>query len=623
MVARPLRIGAARFRTVVERGCRRGAGAASNGRVTDPDALLPAGTDPATVTATFCATLVDEWVRAGITDVVVAPGSRSTPMALALAARTELALHVHHDERAAAFVALGLGLASGRPAVVLTTSGTAAVELHPAVVEAHQAGVPLLVVTADRPPELRDVGAPQTVDQTRLFGGSVRWFAEPGPPVAAAVGSWRSLGARAVAEATHGTGGPGPVHLNLGFREPLVGSSAPLPPGRADGGPWHTSGGARLALARAGSDRLASLLDADRGVIVAGEGCGDPAAVLALAGATGWPVLGDARSGCRLAGHPVVAHADAVLRHGATADALCPDVVLRLGALPASKVLATWLAASGATQVVVEPHGRWIDPDRTAHHVLHADPTAVTTALARTVARPGREDWMGRWVEAEAAASEAIDAVLGGHPEATEPGTARTVVAALPEAATLVVSSSMPVRDVEWYGAVATGPGAGPRVLANRGANGIDGVVSTAVGVALAARPVGTPTVVLVGDVAFLHDTNALLGLADRGVDLTIVVVDNDGGGIFSFLPQAGALAAERFEQLFGTPHGVDPAALAAAHSVTTEEVGGADDLASVLVAALGRGGVTVVRVPTDRAANVVLHDELHAAVAAALARLT
>ncbi|MEZ5178991.1 MAG: 2-succinyl-5-enolpyruvyl-6-hydroxy-3-cyclohexene-1-carboxylic-acid synthase [Acidimicrobiales bacterium] len=586
--------------------------------MSDPtDPSDPIADASVTVTATFCATLVDEWVRSGVTDAVVAPGSRSTPLALALASRPELRVHVHLDERAAGFVALGLGLASGRPAVVLTTSGTAAVELHPAVVEAHQAGVAMLAVTADRPPELFDVGAPQTVDQLHLFGRSVRWFAAPGPPSTEAAGSWRSLAARAVLEATEHPTGPGPVHLDLSFREPLVGAPGPLPEGRPDGAPWHRAGGHRVAVDRLGTARLTELLDADRGVIVAGADAGDPGAVVALAAATGWPVLADPRSGCRLDHPSVVAHADALLRHESTATALRPDVVLRLGAPPASKVVGAWLAGSRARQVAVDAHGRWFDADRTAHHVLHADPTAVVTALARLVARPGSDPWAGRWSAAERAASAAVDEVLAGHPEPTEPAVARRLLAALPAGSTLVASSSMPVRDLEWFG----GRHPGVRVLANRGANGIDGVVSTAVGAALAARGTGSPTAVLVGDVAFLHDANALLGLLARDVDLAIVVVDNDGGGIFSFLPQADLLAADRFEQLFGTPHGVDLGLVAAAHGLVTIEPAGAADVDTALRAAVA-GGVQVVRVRTDRAANVEVHAELHAAVAAALEAL-
>lgn len=539
-------------------------------------------------------------------------------MALALTADDRLHVQVHHDERAAAFIALGLGLATGRPAIVLTTSGTAAVELHPAVVEAHQAGVPLIAVTADRPPELFDVGAPQTVDQTHLFGRSVRWFVEPGPPSWSTADTWRSLGARAVREAVDGPAGPGPVHLNLAFREPLVGEPSALPSGRPDGLPWHTGGGSRVAVERSGAQRLTELLDADRGVIVVGAGGGDPGAALALGEATGWPVVADPRSGARGAHRSVVAHADLLLRHRPTAETLRPDVVLRLGSPPVSKVVGAWLAASGARQVVVAAGARWSDPDRTAAHVHHGDPTAVATALARLVGQPRRADWAGAWETAEDAASAATDTVLGRHPEPTEPGVARTLLGALPEGATVMVSSSMPVRDIEWFG----GRHPGVRVLANRGANGIDGVVSTGVGAALGARESGRPTAVLIGDVALLHDSNALLGLADRGVDLTIVVVDNDGGGIFSFLPQATALEPARYELLFGTPHGVDLAALAAVHGIETVAPETATAVAGVIAASLAAGGVRLVLVRTDRAANVALHDEIYAEVATALASI-
>lgn len=575
-----------------------------------PDALE----DPGIVTSTFCATLVDEWIRAGIRHAVIAPGSRSTPIALALAGRDEMTIHVHHDERSAAFIALGLGRATGRPAVVVTTSGTAAVELHPAVVEAHRSAIPLLVVTADRPPELQDIGAPQTVDQTRLYGDAVRWFAEPGPPVQAAIGTWRSFASRSVIETVDHPTGPGPVHLNLGFREPLVAEPADPPPGRADGRPWHRSGGRRSVLDRSGTELLAELLDHPRGVIVAGEGAGDPATVLELADATGWPVLADPRSGCRLDHPAVVAHFDPILRVPEVAEELRPDAILRLGEPPASKVLDRWSTDSGAQQVVIGSDARWFDPERTAAAVLRVDPNAVGRALARILGHPRRADWGGRWETAEADAADAIDRVLDRRTGMTEPAAARNLCRTLGIDDTLIVSSSMPIRDVEWFGGRTAA-----RVDANRGANGIDGVLSTAVGAALAARGEHRRTAVLIGDVAFLHDANALIGLADRGVDLVIVVVDNDGGGIFSFLPQAERLAHDRFEQLFGTPHGVDIPALCAANGIGCRDLDGSGSPTAALRAALETGGVTVLRIRTDRAANVELHRELDEAVAAAL----
>jgi 2-succinyl-5-enolpyruvyl-6-hydroxy-3-cyclohexene-1-carboxylate synthase len=563
-----------------------------------------------TVAATFCATLADEWVRCGVTDVVIAPGSRSTPLALALSSRPELRVQVHHDERSAAFLALGLGLATGRPAVLLCTSGTAAANFHPAVIEAHLSDVPLVVCTADRPPELRDVGAPQTIDQNRLFTTSVRWYHDPGVPDAAMAGTWRSLAARAVVDACGPH--PGPVHLNLPFRDPLTGEAGELPPGRRDGGPWH-AGASRPG--QPGADELAAatrLLDGQRGLVVAGRGASDPAAVHRLAERLGWPVLAEPRSGCRIPAPTTVAAFDDLLRHPRFAADHVPEVVLRLGAPPASKVLAQWLAASGAAQVHVGGTG-WSDPEHTAALRLVADPGLVCDALAAgTLGGAAGTPWLARWRHAEERAQRAIATVLEAHREPTEPGTARRLLAAVPDGVTIVVSSSMPVRDLEWYAA----PRAGVRVVANRGANGIDGVVSTAVGVAVGS---GAPVVLLIGDVAFLHDANGLLGVTRRGVDLVVVVVDNDGGGIFSFLPQADVVDPVRFEQLFGTPHGVDPVALAAVHGVLGQRVDTEAALEPALAASLAAGGVHLVHVPTDRGTNVAVHAEVHRAVAAAL----
>ena len=591
---------------------------------------------PETTAATFCATLVDEWVRAGMTDAVIAPGSRSSPMALALEADGRLRLHVHHDERSASFMAVGLGLASGRPALVLTTSGTAAVELHPAVVEAHEAKVPLLVCTADRPPELHGVGAPQTVDQQHLYGGSVRLFLDPGVPDPTASASWRSIAADAYRRTVDRP--PGPVHLNLPFRDPLVGTAATLPPGRADGGPWHRPVVRTDALPIESLDALAAR--GARGVIVAGGGIDDAEGVQELSRALGWPVLADPRSGARVPAAYTVSHFDEILRVPALADRLRPEIVLRLGSLPASKVLGQWLAGLDAWQVGIEEDGTRYDPDRTLDGLIVAPPGAAAAELARSSSGSGREEddpdgagelrideglgegtsegWAGLWAHADAVAAEAIATVLAGHGEPTEPAVARDVVRALPDGAALVVSSSMPIRDVEWFAA----PSAGLQVLANRGANGIDGIVSTAVGVALARRQSGQPrrpTALLIGDVAFLHDTNGLLGAARRGIDLTIVLVDNDGGGIFSFLPQADALGRPEFERLYGTPHGVDLPGLIAAHGISCRIIERQLDVAPAVVAATKAGGVHVILVRTDRQANVAVHDEIHAAVAAAL----
>jgi 2-succinyl-5-enolpyruvyl-6-hydroxy-3-cyclohexene-1-carboxylate synthase len=576
-----------------------------------------AGRPSADVQATACATFVDEWVRAGVRHAVVAPGSRSTPLALALAADDRVTLEVFHDERSAAFAALGVGLATGVPAVLVCTSGTAATHLHAAVVEADLSAVPMLVCTADRPAELRDVGAPQTIDQTHLYGRSVRWFCDPGVPEAATAATWRSVAARAVVEATGAR--PGPVQLNLPFREPLVGVCAELPRGRPGGAPWHRRVAAR-SLARLGDD-LVTGLDAPRGVVVAGRGCGDPAAVAALAEATGWPVIADPRAGLDDSAEHVVACADAILRHAGFAADHRPDVVVRLGEPPASKVLAQWLAASGAHQVLVSATGAWHDPDRTAAVVLDADPTEVCVQLAARLRGATGTPWAARWARAEAVARQAIAVALeaSAAPGAalTEPVVARRVVEAVPAGGHLVVASSMPVRDVEWFGSRRPGR----RVHANRGANGIDGVVATGIGVALATA---APTVVLVGDVAFAHDQSSLTALARRGLALVVVVVDNGGGGIFSFLAQHDLVATDRFEQLFGTPHGTDVTTLAHAHGLVVVTCDDPAALAGALDAALdlaGRGpqAVVVHLTTVGRDANVAAHRRITDAVVAAL----
>jgi len=570
----------------------------------------------ADVQAAFCAVLADEWARAGVTEAVVAPGSRTTPLVLALDAEQRIRVHVVLDERSAGFVALGLGQAAGRPAVVATTSGTASVELHPAIVEASYAGVPLIAATADRPPELHQVAAPQTIDQEALFGGAVRWTCSPGVAELSSAGSWRSLASRCVAE----TGGraPGPVHINLAFREPLVGSGDDLviPSGRPSGAPWHDSAG---WLAGAAPDVVVDLLRCHagaRGLIVAGAGAGDASSLLAAADRLGWPVLADPRSGCRTAERPVIAAADALLRVPSVAG-WRPDVVLRVGAPWSSKVVNQWLGAlpSDVPQVLVDPQQAWRDPERTASHVLATDPEGLISAVVGGLPADsgGISEWYGSWLAAESAAREVFEAHLGasGPQSLSEPAVARAALAGLPDGGQLVVSSSMPIRDVEWYGA----PRPGIRVLANRGVNGIDGVLSTAIGVALAH---GRPTLALMGDLAFVYDAGAMVWIATREVALTVVVVDNDGGGIFSFLPQASTLESPVFERYWGTPHGLDLGALARAYGVDVLPVTGRSQL-DALVSDAAKPGVRVGIVRSDRAANVDTHDLLHASVAAAV----
>lgn len=572
---------------------------------------------------TFSATVVDEWCRAGIGHAVVSPGSRSTPLALSLAAESRMQVTVQLDERSAGFFALGIALASGEPVIVVTTSGTAAAELHPAVLEAHHARVPLIVCTADRPPELHDVGAPQTVRQRGLFAGALRYELDLPVPDAATRSCWRSFASRLACEATASPRGPGPVHLNVSFREPLGGEAGELPPGRSEGRPWHEVATARrLPDARS----LRHLVGkARRPLVVVGAGAGDAAVLQEAAARLGWPLLADPRSGCRSLGgeaETVVASADALLRAGQFRAAHRPDLVVRLGESWASKVLGSCLdewADDGIPQVLSDPYGEWRDSSRRVGVVVPAGGEETMSALAELA--PGAAGgWAAAWGEAEGKAQRAIEAFLaerGRAGELTEPAIARSLCAS-GDVGTVVASSSMPVRDVEWF---AAGREGFPRVLSNRGANGIDGVLSTTAGVATATAGV---VVGLVGDLAFLHDLSGLVEAREgpRRAGFGLVVVDNAGGGIFSFLPQAAELPRERFELLFGTPQLPDIAEIATACGLRTSEARSAADLLpglAELATAVSKGERSALVCRTDRRRNVAVHEELNAAVAAAL----
>jgi 2-succinyl-5-enolpyruvyl-6-hydroxy-3-cyclohexene-1-carboxylate synthase len=562
-------------------------------------------------TTAFARTLVDEWVRHGITDAVLAPGSRSAPLALALAADERIRLHVHLDERSASFFALGLARATGRPAPLLCTSGTAAANFLPAVLEAHHSRVPMIVCSADRPPELRDAGAGQTIDQLKLYGGAVRWFHEANvPDDRPGVGAeWRALASRSVAAAT---GVPvGPVHLNLPFREPLVPTGEELvdAPGRSDDRPWTATAPGVRAPSVGMLDALAHLVaDRPRGLIVAGYGAGVlPATLLRFAEVAGWPVLADPLSNCRVPG--TISTYDPVLRDPAFRDAHRPDVVFRIGGPLTNKVATQWLDAS-VDQVLVDPDGVWLDPLHAVGGRMEADAELLLGALADAIDVMVDDEWVGRWSRAEARARDAIDGLIEQWEEPFEGRIARDVVADAPEGTALVVASSMPVRDVESFAA----PREGVTFHANRGANGIDGFTSTVLGIA--AEHDG-PTVALSGDLCFLHDSNGLLGAARRGNDATFLVVDNDGGGIFSFLPQAEL--PEHFEEVFGTPQGVDLADLCSLHDVPVAHATTAAEVGPAVLDAVAAGGVRVVLVRTDREANVARHRDVWTAVAAAL----
>lgn len=561
-------------------------------------------------TTAFARTLVDELVRGGVRHAVVSPGSRSAPLALAIAGDDRLALHVVLDERTAGFVAVGIGRATGLPALVVTTSGTAAANLHPAVLEAHHGEVPIIVATADRPPELRGVGAPQTIDQMGLYGDAVRGAVDAEVPadVPDAAGRWRDLAARTVLAATGVR--PGPVHLNLPFREPLIPTGAPLvdAPGRPDGAPWVVRSEPERTPDPAAVTALADRVRSHpSGFLVLGAGARvRPESVATFSSASGWPVL--AEPTVAIGTVPAVDAIEALLRDEVVA-ADAPTTWLRVGGIPTIRVVFEWLDRT--TGVLVDASGVIRDPAGTVDQIVAADPDAVLTAVATALADHAPDhDWTLRWTARDAAARAAIDDCLDAGTERAEPRVARDVVQSVPGGGSLLVASSMPIRDV------ATFARRRPDVVvhSNRGVNGIDGFAGTALGIALATE---SPTVALTGDLGFLHDLGGLVASAGRAVDLALVVIDNAGGGIFSFLPQAAL--PDHFETLFGTPPAVDVGAVAAGFGFAVYEVASADGVRPAVANALEAGGVHVVRVRTDRVRNVADHRAVWAAVAGAL----
>ena len=562
----------------------------------------------------LAAVLVDELARSGVTDACLAPGSRSAPLAMALYADDRIRLHVRHDERSASFLALGIARATQRPVAVVCTSGSAAANFHPAVVEADAAGVPLLLLTADRPPELRGTGANQTIDQIKLYGAGVRWFCEVGTPDSEQAVYWRSVADRACGEARGALGGPpGPVHLNLALREPLVPPAGqdldPAHAGRADGGPWTATGDARRTPAADDVAWLAEQIQAtERGLLVVGDVSADPRPLQALAAAAGWPLVAEPQSGAR-GGPNAISSYDYLLRHPLFAGAHNPDLVVVVGRVGLSRPLLSWLSPD-VPQVLVDGHGAWRDPGRTLRRVITADPARAAGAVLDDLLSRDDSPWLASWRRAERVVRDAVDAVLDADDVVSEPRTARDLVAAVPAGAAMVVASSMPIRDLN----LTMRPRTGVRVLANRGTSGIDGFVSTAMGVAAAHSG---PVFALGGDLSALHDQNGFLPSPTGRPDLVVVVVNNDGGGIFSFLPQARF--PRGYETLFGTPHGVDFSDLARLHGLGFSRLRSAGELSDTVLAARARGGVQLVEVRTDRAANVDLHRRLEEAAFSAL----
>ena len=566
------------------------------------------------------AQLAGQLHRLGLRDACISPGSRSTPIALALARHGGIRVHVHLDERSSAFFALGVARASDRPVALVCTSGTAVANWLPAVVEASMSGVPLLLLSADRPPALRGAGANQTIDQVGIFGGYVRWSLDaPLPAPSPDAGrTWRALAAEAVERALGPQ--PGPVHLNLPFTEPLVSSGAtvdlgPELPARdgEDTPPAASPGAPDPALV----DELAGLVRAtERGLMLTGglRSPGEPGATSAiarLAEAAAWPLIAEPTSGARI-GPAALAMGALLLGAPGFATGHVPDLVIQFGSTPTSRA-ALAAAARARRLVVVTAPGTEADPGHAAWMTVRCDPAALAAALVeRLVPRP-ETAWRRAWSEADRLAANAVAAwmeELGDEP--FEGRVARDLAACLPEGATLFAGSSMPIRDLDGFML----PRTGLRVVGNRGASGIDGSVSTALGLAAGAAAQDPRTFALIGDLAFLHDAGALFWAAGRGHDLVIVVINNQGGGIFDLLDQS---RLPEHEALFSTPHGIDLAALTAAAGAGHRLVTRSRDLAPAVTAAGAAGGLQVVEVRTERRRNAELHRAVTAAVERAL----
>ncbi len=576
----------------------------------------------------FVGGFVDELVRSGVRHVSLAPGSRSTPLALLLRRHPGIRVWTHLDERSAAFFALGMSKSLREPVALLSTSGTAAVNFAPAIVEAYYARVPLVVLTADRPPELRGVGANQTIDQVRLYGSHVKWSVDMMLPETSpeALRYARATACRAAAIASADAAGP--VHINFPFREPLIPGDIPAVERNGanadDPAPFvRVEEAPRLPQPDSLAPLASELQQKERGLIVCGpqDDPGFPEAVTRLANELDIPILADPLSQVRCGPHhgPRIIDAyDAFLRDEEVSASLAPQIVLRFGAAPTSKALLLYLQRHAASrQVLIDSGDVWRDPILTADQRIHSDPRLFCEALSGALESSAQEtsSWTSRWREINQDARDALAHHLKQEHGCSEPGVFAELASLLPDGATLFAGNSMPVRDLD---SIVGGSERPIRFLANRGASGIDGVVSSALG---ASAVSDDPLVLVIGDLSFYHDMNGLLAAQRHELNATIILVNNDGGGIFSFLPQADD--DEHFEELFGTPHGLDFRHAAEMYGLPYRHVVDPAQFCAAVLESIGAPGVQLIEVRTDRRANVRLHQELWSAASSAVRSVT
>jgi len=599
--------------------------------------------DPVNPAYAYASAFVDELQRAGVRNVVICPGSRSTPLAIVFAAQPAIRTWMHVDERSAAYFGLGMAKQLHQPVALLCTSGTAAANFLPAVVEAKLTHVPLLVLTADRPHELRDNGAPQSIDQNRLYGTYVKWFVEVALPEAtnAALRYIRTIAVRAAALTQAIPAGP--VHLNIPFREPLTPEPIPDQPlpqvtqrdlvawqGRPNNAPYVE---VRTALPGAlTATTIAYMMDlvhkARRGLIIVGPN-DDPLLaepLVRLAQHLGYPILADPLSQLRCGDHDqsiVISSYDAFLRIDSFIESTQPELVLRFGAMPTSKPALLYLKRyASCPLIVIDGNGGWEEPTQLASELIHANPTALCQGLLNVLEQSGEsrekqppvsQEWITMWQDADKVTRQTIQAAIQDFNEFFEGRVFTELANLVPDGTTLYVGNSMPVRDLDTF-FYCTGEQI--RIMGNRGANGIDGVVSSALG-ASAGAGLNKPTILVLGDLSFFHDLNGLLAAQLHRLNLTIVLINNDGGGIFSFLPQAAY--PEHFEQLFGTPIALDFRLAVQMYGGQYQKVENWEQFRKGVRRGLNTGGLHVIEVPTERASNVKMHRQLWEVVGKAL----
>ncbi|KQL53223.1 2-succinyl-5-enolpyruvyl-6-hydroxy-3-cyclohexene-1-carboxylate synthase [Heyndrickxia shackletonii] len=556
------------------------------------------------ILTSFLADFIQELVFNGVKDVVISPGSRSTPLAMMIAEHPDLAYHINIDERSAAFFALGMAKQTRKPVALLCTSGTAAANYYPAIVEAKISRVPLIVLTADRPHELRDIGAPQSIDQINLYGKHVKWFVEMSIPDPNEELHYfvRTTAARAVNLSLQAPAGP--VHLNFPFREPLIPRLEPSPFEETKQSVKSSQG--KLILSNGELERICMDLETQpKGLIICGV-IDEPdfaQAVLTLSERLGYPIIADPLSQLRSGLHSseaIIDNYDSFLKDGKYEEKLSPEVIIRFGAMPVSKPLTLFLKKlKKVDHYIIDSGSGWRDPIKMGTQMIHADEILFCEGISSRIKNEPNNKWLQIWQQLNRNTRKIVTKTIEDVQELDEGRVVLELTKLLPNNSTLFVGNSMPIRDVDTF---FHNNQKNIRVMANRGANGIDGVVSSAIG----ASVYGENLFLIIGDLSFFHDLNGLLAAKMHHLNITIIVINNNGGGIFSFLPQASS--SKNFENLFGTPIDVEFEYAVKMYGGNYKKVTNWNEFQSSINRAIETSGLNVIEVPTNREKNVQTH---------------